>query len=196
MRKKICIAIFLLTIFGISIDNVTAQENIAELLKKCERSDSTNVSIIHTQNPRTNESGPVATTVTIRSNPGLIKEFLKAFENDREKAAQSVMKEKGGKRIYAHYEFDSIFYTFEMKGENEAKVMAVKKGFFHKDLAKISDLREIIVKQKAELVRQKEKINKEALRQKEKINREAARQKEKINREAARQKEKMRKEIK
>ena len=126
MKTKNLFVAMLLLIMGSFSMKIVAQENLAAMVKKCETIESVDVNIVRQKNPQTKKTESVITSITIRSNPDLVGEFLVAFGKDERKANQTVERRQGGKTIPSFYQFDGVSYTFSMQGEGNATVTEIR----------------------------------------------------------------------
>ena len=94
-----------LIITGGFFANISAQEAIKALAKKCESMDNVSVSVVKNRNKETKNVSQIITSISFKNDDALKKEILAAFEKDREMADQEVESRGNGK-------FNSLFYSF------------------------------------------------------------------------------------
>ena len=105
MKRVITIALLFFT--GCFIANLSAQDNISALIKKCEKMSSVDMSYIINKDPKTKKVINNITTITIKNDPGLVKEFIAAFEKDKDNAYSISGSVKNGLSIPSNYKFSS-----------------------------------------------------------------------------------------
>ena len=102
--KRIITAVLLLFIGGL-ITDLCAQESIKALIKRCENTNSVDMSYIINKDPQTKKVLNSITTITITDNPRLVKDFIGAFEKDRDNAYSVSGSIKNGVSIPSSYKF-------------------------------------------------------------------------------------------
>ena len=103
MRKVITITLLLFA--GSFIICLSAQENIKALVKKCENMSSVDMSYIINKDPETKKVQNSITTITIKNDQNLIKDFIAAFEKDKDNAYSISGSVKNGVSLPANYKF-------------------------------------------------------------------------------------------
>lgn len=127
MKTKSVIAVILLIIGGFCLD-VSAQQNIQAVVKKCETMDAVEISVIRKRNENTKQLEKEITTISISSNPALVDEFIAAFRQDEPNATQVIDTKIKGKFVPQLYRFGKAFYSFSMDGEGNASVTIIEKN--------------------------------------------------------------------
>jgi len=122
--KNLFIIILLLIVGGISME-ISAQANLEAVVKKCESLESVNMTIVKNRNPNTKKMSNVITSISIKSDPALVNEFLEAFKKDEPNATQVIDSKKNGKIIPEYYSFGEISYSFSMKENGNASVSII-----------------------------------------------------------------------
>ena len=100
--KKVVIAIILFmggTLFS------NAQESIKAIIKKCEKAGSVEMSYIINKDPETRKVQSSVTTIKIKDDPALVKEFIAAFEKEKDNAYSVSGSVKNGVSIPSSYKF-------------------------------------------------------------------------------------------
>ncbi|MCL1938586.1 MAG: DUF5024 domain-containing protein [Candidatus Azobacteroides sp.] len=123
--KNVFVAVLLLVMGSFSM-KIVAQENLAAMVKKCESIESVDMNIVRQKNPHTKKTESIITSVTIRSNPALVSEFLTAFRKDEDNAYQVVENKQGGKIVPSFCQFKGVSYAFTMQGEGNATVTEIR----------------------------------------------------------------------
>lgn len=127
MKTKSVIAVILLIIGGFCLD-VSAQQNIQAVVKKCETMDAVEISVIRKRNENTKQLEKEITTISISSNPALVDEFIAAFRQDESNATHVIDAKVKGKLVPQFYRFGKAFYSFSMDGEGNASVTIIEKN--------------------------------------------------------------------
>ena len=83
----------------------SAQENIKAVIKKCEKASSVEMSYIINKDPETRKIQNSVTTIRIKDDPNLVKEFIAAFEKDKDNAYSVSGSIKNGVSIPSSYRF-------------------------------------------------------------------------------------------
>ena len=126
MKTKVFVAVLLFLMIGSFSMKIGAQENLAAMVRKCETMESVDMNVVRQKNPQTKKTESVITSITIKSNPVLVNEFLNAFQRDENKAYQVIEKKKGGKTIPSFYQFVGVSYSFSMQGDGNATVTEIR----------------------------------------------------------------------
>jgi len=105
MKTNRLIIAVVLIITGGFFANISAQEAIKALAKKCENMDNVSVSVVRNRDKETKKVRQIITSINIKNDDALKKEILAAFEKDKEMADQEVESRENGK-------FSSLVYMF------------------------------------------------------------------------------------
>jgi len=105
MKKIITIA--LLLFISSFIICLSAQENIKALIKRCENISSVDMSYIINKDPETKKVQNNITTITIKNDANLVKDFIAAFEKDKDNAYSVSGSVKNGVSIPSNYKFSN-----------------------------------------------------------------------------------------
>gem|GEM_PF-1197800 len=105
MKKIITITLFLFT--GSFIICLSAQDNIKALMKRCENMSSVDMSYIINKDPETKKVQNNITTITIKNDPSLVKDFIAAFEKDKDNAYSISGSVKNGVSTPSNYKFSN-----------------------------------------------------------------------------------------
>ena len=84
-----------------------AQESIKAVIKRCEMASSVEMSYIINKDPETRKVQSSLTIVKIKDDPGLVKEFIAAFEKDKDNAYSASGSIKNGVSIPSSYRFSN-----------------------------------------------------------------------------------------
>jgi hypothetical protein len=132
MKTKSKVIVALALIVASFATGANAQESVIKaLVKKCETMESVDVNTIRSRDRETKELTKELISISIKSNPALVKEFQDAFQNAYEKefsknkdaAEQEIITRRGGKIVNLVYKFGNISYHFSTKNEGDASVM-------------------------------------------------------------------------
>ena len=102
MKKVIVVTLLVLVGFSSSI---FAQESIKAVIKKSEQKNSVEMTYIISSDPETRALQHNITTIKISNDPALVKEFIAAFEKDKDKAYSVSGTIKNGESIPSTYKF-------------------------------------------------------------------------------------------
>ena len=105
MKKVVVFAVLFFA--GGLFANLIAQENIKAVMKKCERSNSVEMTYIINKDPETKKFQSSITTIKIKDDPNLIREFVAAFEKDKDNAYSVSGSIKNGVSTPASYKFSN-----------------------------------------------------------------------------------------
>jgi hypothetical protein len=120
-RSLIAVAILLLT--GSLAADVSAQETLKALVKKCESTKNAKVEIIRRRNKETKKLEKVITEVKLGGNQALLNEFIAAFEKDSEMADKETESIADGEIKELYYRFGSVAYILEHKGRGASVIV-------------------------------------------------------------------------
>ena len=105
MKRSALIAT--LVFFGYFTSALFAQESIKAVIQKCEQKKSVEMTYIINKDPETKKVLSNITTVKIKDDPALVKEFVSAFEKDKDKAYSVSGSIKNGVSTPSNYKFSS-----------------------------------------------------------------------------------------
>ena len=102
--KKMTLVLSLLILGSFSLQ-LSAQESIKVLIKKCEKTESAEVTYVIQKDPKTGKQLNYLTTVKIKNDDNLVNELLQALEKDKDNAYMAQGSIKNGVPIPSNYEF-------------------------------------------------------------------------------------------
>jgi hypothetical protein len=126
--KNVWIVAIMLLVGSFSV-NLTAQETIEALVKKCESMESVNIRIVRNRDKakKITES-VVQIIIPAQSDQALIDSFVAAFRKDREMANEEIENIEKGKLVRLFYRFDKRTYSLSIQGDGSAKVSIIDQG--------------------------------------------------------------------
>ena len=113
-------------ITGVISADVSAQEAIRAVIKKCETMEDVKISVIRNKDKATKKVTQVITDVSFKNNEALSKEILAAFEKDKDKSDQEIEEWAGGRLKEMLYRFGYSYYTFSQKEDGSCTLTAVE----------------------------------------------------------------------
>jgi hypothetical protein len=131
MKSKSKLFVALALIAASFATGANAQESVIKaLVKKCETMESVDVNTIRSRDRETKELTRELVSISIKSNPALVKEFQDAFQEAYQKefskskdaADQEVVTRRGGKIVNLVYRFGDVSYHFSVENEGNASV--------------------------------------------------------------------------
>lgn len=126
MKMRFFAAFLCLMGTGMLSTTLSGQQRIYQVLTKAEQMNDVDVSVIQAKNESTGELMRVVKNVSIPNNPGLVSEFLAAFDGERENASQ-VYETINDVSSYRKYYFRSsdreITYTLRQERDLTASVI-------------------------------------------------------------------------
>ncbi len=122
------VIVLMLFIGGFCLE-MSAQQNILAVVKKCETSESVEMSVIRKRNEDTKQLERSITSITIKSNPALVDEFIAAFKQDEPNATQVIDTYVKGKLVPQLYRFSNVSVSFSLQGSGgNASVTVIEKS--------------------------------------------------------------------
>jgi uncharacterized protein (DUF169 family) len=120
--KKIIITGFFLIAGGFSM-SASAQETIKALIEKCKTMENMEVSVVRNKNRETKKLEKEVVMVKFKNNEALVKEFIAAFNQDKDAADEIIERSKDGSKDI-RYSFDNnVFCSFSQNTKGEASVL-------------------------------------------------------------------------
>jgi hypothetical protein len=95
--------------------NLSAQEALKAVMKKCENADSVDVKVVSQKKfgeTKEKKETTVMIDISFKNNEGLKKEILDAFEKDRDQAKETAENKRNGKIYGLHYRFEKSYYSY------------------------------------------------------------------------------------
>ena len=126
--NRLIIAVTLI-ITGSFFVNISAQEALKAMAKKCENMENIDVSIVKNKDKKTKEPTQVVMTFRFTKNDALKKEILAAFEKDKDMAEQETVQKRDGLTNIS-YHFGNSFYSFR---ENKDGKMTFSANEYYTD---------------------------------------------------------------
>jgi len=135
MKKSSRILIGAILCLGLITTEAGAQEAVKALLKKCESMESIDINIIRSRDKETGEIKSSMTSLTIKSNPALVKEFQDAFQADyqnfqkgKEVADNEMITRRGGKIVNLMIKYGDVPYHFNVGQADGDATVSVMEG--------------------------------------------------------------------
>lgn len=125
MKTKHVFLVVLMLLAGSFSVNMMAQDNLRALVKKCETLDEVDMNIVRQRNNNLKMT-QVITSLTIKNNPALVKEFLEAFKKDEPSATQAIENKKNGKLQPSYYQFNGVSFSFSQSDEGKASITMIE----------------------------------------------------------------------
>ena len=101
-----------LIITGSFFMNISAQEALKAIVKKCESMDNVNLNIVRNRDKETKKVTRVITSINFKDNEALKKEILSAFEKDRDMADKEIENRQSGRISNMFFRFGQVSYSF------------------------------------------------------------------------------------
>ena len=112
--------------------NISAQDALKAIAKKCETADNVDISVVRSRDKETKKVNRYIMNVDFKDNEALKKEILAAFEKDRGNADREVEDRKNGKVKELMLRFGSSSYTFS-EGSNGKFSFSLIENYGNKD---------------------------------------------------------------
>lgn len=128
MKTSQLIAVLALFIAGSFSMDLSAQETLKALVKKCENMENVNVSIVRNKDKTTRKVSQVITSISFSNNEELAKEILAAFNKDKDVADQEIENRSNGRVNNLFYRFGSTSYSFSEDGNGGGSLSVIDKG--------------------------------------------------------------------
>jgi hypothetical protein len=132
MKTKIGLLIGLMWLLGSFSMESSAQEAIKALIKKCETLETVDIDIVRHRDRNTKEVTRSVTSIQIRSNPALVKEFQDAFQKayddfskGKDVADREIITRRGGKIVNLVYRYGSVTYNFSVDNNGQSANVSV-----------------------------------------------------------------------
>jgi hypothetical protein len=121
---------------GIFSTKTNAQETIKALIKKCETLESVDVTIVRQRDQKTKKISSSLTTLRIKSDPTLVKEFQDAFQKaydngfskSQDVADHEMITRRAGKIVRLMYTFGNIRYDFSVEDNGHARLNVMERN--------------------------------------------------------------------
>jgi hypothetical protein len=123
-RSLIAVAILLLT--GSLAADLSAQETLKALVKKCENMENVDINVVRKRDEKTRALERTVTSIRINNNQALVNEFIAAFEKDKEMADQEIENKSNGKIKNIHYRFGDASYSFSPGSNGSASITVIE----------------------------------------------------------------------
>jgi hypothetical protein len=109
---------------------LSAQEALDALVKKCETMKDVDINIIRKKNSKTGKLEPSVVTIDVTDNEKLCQAFLDAFEKDSNQATRTIENRKGGVVNTLFYSFEGVSYSYSPgKKKGCCTVTVLRRGF-------------------------------------------------------------------
>lgn len=123
MRTLFIAAVVLLA--GSMATEMTAQNAIAAVVKKCESMKDVNINKVRSRDKDSKELTREITNIMISNNPALVNEIVAAFAKDGENALHSSESSSNGKVTSIFYRFENASYSFSQSDDGNATVTVI-----------------------------------------------------------------------
>ena len=98
-------------IAGSFIVNISAQDALKAIAKKCETMENVDISVVRNRNKETKKVDQYIMSITFEKNESLKKEIIAAFDKDRVNADQEIEDRKDGRVRNMMLRFGSSHYS-------------------------------------------------------------------------------------
>ena len=132
MKTNRFIITVVLIITGSFFVNVTAQEALRAIMKKCENMENLNVNVVRNKDKETKKVTRVMINISFEKNETLKKEILSAFEKDSEMADYE-MKNKRNGNTDLNYRFGLISFSYNENRDGRVIFSSHEKSSDSKD---------------------------------------------------------------
>jgi hypothetical protein len=126
MKTRHLIAAAILLITGSLSADLSAQETLKALVKKCESMDNVNTSVVRNRNKQTKKLEKEIISLNFSNNQALVNEFIAAFEKDKLMADKEIEGTNNGRKTL-FYRFGDTSYSFSQLNEGSASVSVIQK---------------------------------------------------------------------
>lgn len=130
MKKNSVLVLACMLLVGSFSMNLSAQEHLAAVVKKCEAIDSADVNVIYQRNPTTKKLQQMIKTVSLDKNPAIVNEVLAAFEKDKAMAVQAIDGKTKGKMMPQFYKFSdgkiNISYSVSVSDSGDVSLTVIE----------------------------------------------------------------------
>lgn len=127
MKAKNVIVVAILLIAGSFSTEVFAQETLKALVKKCETMENVNINVVRNRDKETRKMKRMIVNISFNNNPALLKEFIDAFEKDKEMADQEISNSANGKITNMFYRFGNVSYSFSQNEGGGGSISVIEK---------------------------------------------------------------------
>ncbi|MDR2919154.1 MAG: DUF5024 domain-containing protein [Tannerella sp.] len=128
MKTSQLIVVLVLLVAGCFSMDLSAQETLKALVKKCENMENVNVNIVRNKDKTTRKVSKVITSISFSNNEVLVKEILAAFNKDKDMADQEIENRSNGRVNNLFYRFGSVSYSFSEDGNGSGSLSVIGKG--------------------------------------------------------------------
>lgn len=110
--------------------DLSAQEHLAAVVKKCEAIESVDIRVIHQRDPATKKLQQVIKSLDINKSPAIVNEILSAFEKDKERAVQAIDGKTNGKLMPQYYTFSdgkiNVSYSVSISDSGDVNLTVIE----------------------------------------------------------------------
>lgn len=128
MKTSRLFAVAILLIAGSLSINVSAQEALKAVVKKCETMESVSINIVRNKDKGTKELTRSIINISFSNNEALVKEFVAAFNKDREQADQEIENRENGKINRLMLKFGNTRYSFSQEDTGSGSISVIENG--------------------------------------------------------------------
>ena len=124
-------------IAGSFIVNISAQDALKAIAKKCETMENVDISVVRNRNRETKKMERTIISINFQNNESLKKEILAAFEKDRSNADQDIEDRKSGRGRELMLRFGSSSYSYSERNDGRFSFSVIEDNdskdgaFFH-----------------------------------------------------------------
>lgn len=130
MKTKNIFLTAALLLAGVCGGSVQAQEHLSALVKKCESMDKVDMNVIYDKNKETLKTEKVIKSIQF-TDEQLAKEFLAAFEKDKEKAYKVIDGKGNGRIVPSFYRFSvgntDISYSADFSKSGNTSISVIER---------------------------------------------------------------------
>lgn len=112
--------------------SLSAQQNLLSWVKKCENESSINMTVIFKKDPKTKKEESKTISIEFKDKPSLLKDLLKAYNNDKDKAYKMSEKVVNGQQRPDYCQFwekDELTKCYFRIYDNGRVYVYIKKTF-------------------------------------------------------------------
>jgi len=124
MKAKNIILIASILFIGSLFNDLSAQQNLEALVKKCETMESVSMTVIRNKDSD-KKVAQIITSIDIKSDPQLVNEFIEAFKKDEPNSTQSIDGKDGSRIVPQYYSFGNVSYSFSSKNGEKASISVI-----------------------------------------------------------------------
>jgi uncharacterized protein (DUF3084 family) len=128
--RNLIVTGFLLIAGGLSM-SVSAQETIKALVEKCKTMENMDVNVLRSKNKETKKVEKEVVSIRFKNNETLLKEFVAAFNKDKDAANQELEYTVNGSKEL-NYRFDNVSCSLSQDGKGGVTVSIIQDDKIYK----------------------------------------------------------------